>query len=101
MVRKAVDNLELSRWRSLAACELLPLLAEYVKQDPTYRPTTSVHSTRWHATARGREFEILCTGPKFFDTRTNTGGAGAVDMAMHLLRLSFLQAIRLLRERGV
>lgn len=46
MVRRAVDNFELGRWRSLNASELLPVFAEYVKQDPSFSPTKSFHSTR-------------------------------------------------------
>jgi hypothetical protein len=100
MVRRAVDNFELDRWRALPAADLLPLLADYVKQDLTFLPTTSLQSTRWHVSADGREFELLCTGPKFFDTRSGKGGAGAIDLAMHLLHLDFKQSLRLLRQQG-
>jgi len=101
MARRPVDNFELDRWRGLKAGELLPLLADYVKLDVSFHPTTSIESTRWHISADGRDFEILCTDSKFFDTRSGKGGAGAVDLAMHLLHLNFKQAVNLLRARGV
>jgi integrase len=95
------DNSELVRWRSLNAQDVLSVLADYAKQDCDFKPRTSHRSTRWHATANGFEFEILCTGPKFLDTRGGKGGGGAVDLAMHLLGLDFKQAICLLRCKGV
>ena len=101
MRRKPVDNLELARWRGLFAADILLLLAEYAKRDPDFRPRTSHQSTRWHARARGIEFEILCTGPKFLDTRFGKGGGGAIDLAMYLLDLDFKEAVNLLRSKGV
>ncbi|MEK7891600.1 hypothetical protein AAB992_31315 [Burkholderia contaminans] len=101
MGRKAVDNSDLVRWRTLAATDTLHLLADYAKQDRSFIPRTSHQSTRWHAKVNGAEFEILCTGPKFLDTRAGKGGGGAIDMAMHLLRLDFKQAVNLLRSKGI
>lgn len=65
MRRKAVDNSELQRWRALSAAEALAAIAEYAKNDATFRPLKSAASTRWHATVGDLHFEILCTGPKF------------------------------------
>ena len=101
MAKQAVDNLELTRWRSLSADIALSTLADHVKQDRTFSPKASGASTRWHVHAGGMDFEILCTGPKFFDTRTSVGGGGAVDLAMYLLNIDFKQAARLLRSKGL
>jgi len=46
----------------------------------------------------GRDFELLTTGLKWFDTRANVGGGGSIDLAMHLLQLDFKQAVRKLRR---
>jgi hypothetical protein len=46
------------------------------------------------------EFEILTTGVKWLDTRANKGGGGAIDLAMHVLHLSFVDAVKLLIEGG-
>lgn len=96
-----VDNLQLGRWRNISAVDVLLALADYVKQDPTFVPRTSKSSTRWNAKAANREFEFLCTGTKFFDTRAQKGGGGTVDLAMYLFELDFNSAVKLLRDRGI
>ena len=46
------------------------------------------------------DFEILTTGPKWYDTRARKGGGGAIDLAMHVLGLSFVDAVRRLTEQA-
>lgn len=101
MGRKTVDNSDLLRWRSLAAADVLTAVADYIKQDRDFKPRINAQSTRWHVSAGGAEFEILCTGSKFLDTRASKGGGGAVDLVMHLLGLDFKQAVALLRSKGM
>nr|WP_233176786.1 hypothetical protein [Ralstonia sp. ASV6] len=76
-------------------------LATHAKRDSTFTPTKSAGTQRWHATAGTLHFELLLNGPKFFDTRAQAGGGGAIDLAIHLYRLSFNEAIGLLHARGV
>jgi len=95
------DNSTLKRWRELDVVIALNALADYVKQDRTYIPTTSRHSARWNVRVAGRDWELLYTGPKLWDTLTELGGAGAVDLTMYLYRLSFKAAVALLREKGL
>ena len=79
--------------------DALALLAVYYKADPTYVPIKDSSSRRWHVTTASGDFEILTTGPhKWYDIRAKKGGGGAIDLAMHLRRLSFLDAVRLLTE---
>ena len=47
------------------------------------------------------EFEILTTGTKWYDTRAKKGGGGAIDLAMHVLRLSFVDAVRRLTRKSM
>ena len=101
MARRAVDNSDLPRWRSLNATDVLVVLADYAKRDLTFVPRNDPHTTRWHAMLGDLHFELLCTGPKFWNTRSNKGGGGAVDLAMHLLNVGFKQATRTLRDRGL
>ena len=96
-----VDNSDLTRWHSLDAAAVLKVLADYVKEDPTYVPRLNTHSSRWHASVAGNDYEILCTGPKFWDQRANHGGGGALDLAMHLFGISFKKAARLLAESNL
>lgn len=98
MARRAVDNFELERWRATPTLVVLQALADHAKQDLTFVPISSVATTRWHASISGRDFELLLTGPKFFDTRSNTGGGGAVDFVMHLCSLDFKSAVGRLRS---
>jgi hypothetical protein len=93
-VRRSFDASTLTRLREMPAAEALSLVAIHAKSDPTYRPLKTDDSRRWHArTARG-EFEILTTGPKWYDTHERRGGGGAIDLAMHLLGLSFVDAVK-------
>ncbi len=99
--RKSVDNFELARWRRLPAIDVLHLLADHAKQDTHFVPRESAASTRWHVAIDDRNFELLCTGPKFWDTRANLGGGGAVDLAMHLHGVTFKEAAQILRSKGL
>ena len=101
MARRAVDNSDLVRWRAMDAAPLLVRLADNAKCDSTYKPSTNSASTRWHAVVAGADYEMLCTGPKFFDTRAGAGGCGAVDMAMYLFTLDFKSAVSMLRTKGL
>lgn len=72
----------------------LGLLSLVSKQDGTFIPVKDSLTRRWHVrTARG-EFEILTTGIKWYDTRAQCGGGGAIDLAIHLLGLSFVDAVK-------
>ena len=97
----AVDNSALERWRSLDAVGVLLAIADHAKRDASFVPAKAAHTQRWHASVGGQDFELLLTGPKFWDTRGNVGGGGAVDLAMHLARLKFKEAVRLLADRRV
>ena len=90
----------LASLREMPSEDALGLLAIYLKADPTYLPVKDPQSRRWHAQTPVGEFELLITGQKWWDTRAAKGGGGAIDLTMHLLQLSFVDAVRLLMERG-
>lgn len=92
---------ELQRLRQIPAVIALAALATYAKRDSTFVPAKSLKTERWHACVGSYHFELLLNGPKFFDTRSKVGGGGAIDLAIHLHRLSFIDAIGLLRKRGL
>lgn len=79
------------------AAAVLSRLADYAKPDATFKPISAEHTSRWNATAQGRDFEFLLNGPKFYDTRLRRGGGGAIDLAMHLFAVDFKQAVERLR----
>jgi hypothetical protein len=97
-VGRPFDHATLMRFREMASEDALALLAIDCKADSTFEPVKAKHARRWHAlTARG-DFEILTTGPKWYDTRARIGGGGAIDLAMYLLGLSFVDAVKHLSE---
>lgn len=93
-----VDNSTLERWRALDAVPVLLSLADHAKADVSYVPVASKKSSRWHARCAEREFELLLTGSKFWDTRGETGGGGAVDLVMYLKGCDFKEAVAWLRQ---
>jgi hypothetical protein len=97
----AVDNFTLDRLRSLMALSCLHAMGAYVKVDQDYRPTTANTTQRVHVSAAGSDWELLVDGPKFYDTRADTGGGGAVDLVMHLWGVPFKKAVRMLVEAGL
>jgi hypothetical protein len=81
--------------------DALALLAIYYKADPTYLPIKDPRGRRWHVCTACGEFEILTTGSnKWYDTRAKKGGGGAIDLAMHVLHLQFVDAVKYLIKRG-
>lgn len=96
-----MDKLTLERWRALDASRVLLRIADYAKPDAAYVPIKDSASSRWHVSAGGRDFELLLTGPKFWDTRSSVGGGGAIDLVMHVERLSFKAAAVRLKQLGL
>jgi hypothetical protein len=94
---KLVDDQTLVHWRALDALFVLERLGCYAKLDQSFRPITAIDTARYNVHANGRDWELLLTGPKFWDARANKGGGGAVDLAMHLFALDFRSALSMLR----
>lgn len=92
---------DLTRLRGVPAVTVLIALAVHAKRDVSFVPTKSLGTERWHATVGAAQFELLLTGPKFFDTRAKIGGGGAIDLAMHLHCIGFADAVDLLKLRGI
>lgn len=85
----------------MLASRILAALADHAKKDVSFVPVKDGGTERWHATVRGKEFELLLTGAKFFDTRAEKGGGGAVDLACHLFGTDFRGAVAFLRQKGL
>ena len=96
-----VDEVVLQRWRSLPASQVLALISNHAKRDDSFDPITSKNTERWHANVLAREYELITDGPKFFDTRANKGGGGAIDLVMYLHKANFKNATTVLRNLGV
>ena len=99
-MRRTFSRATLSSLREMPSEDALALLATHYKADPTYLPVKDSRSRRWYVHTERGDFEILTTGPKWYDGRARTGGGGAIDLAMHLQQISFVDAVKLLIERG-
>jgi len=98
--RRPFSPAALARLREQPIEEILARLAIDLKVDSTFVPVKDVSSRRWHVHAAGGDFEILTTGPKWYDTRAAKGGGGAIDLTMHLLGVSFVEAVRFLTAKA-
>lgn len=97
---RSVDNSELGRLRGLAALEVLRLMADHTKLDRDFVPLRATGTKRVHVSAAGTDWELLVDGPRFFDTRAERGGGGAVDLVMHVWGVPFRKAVQMLRGVG-
>ena len=97
-LRRSFSFATLVRLRDQPSEVVLARLAIDLKADPTFIPIKDVRSRRWHVHTSHGDFEILTTGLKWYDTRACKGGGGAIDLAMHLLHVPFVNAVTLLAE---
>lgn len=98
MVKKFEES-QLSTIRMLPLSEVLNRLGQsgfYWRRDRDFQPTKDKRTERLYVTRDGDAWEILVTGEKWFDTRAGKGGGGGIDLVMHLVRLDFVGAVRLL-----
>jgi hypothetical protein len=100
-MRRSFSPVTLARLRDLPSEAALAGLAITMKADPTFQPIKDARSRRWHVRTANGEFEILTTGFKWYDTRAGKGGGGAIDLAMHVLGLSFVDAVKRLIEEPI
>lgn len=97
-MRRSFTSAVLADLRNIPLQEVIDNLAICCKPDPTYRPLKDPSSRRWHVFTVSGDFEILTTQSKWYDTRAQKGGGGAIDLAMHLLHVPFGEAVQRLRE---
>lgn len=86
MTRRAFHRTTLQALREMPSEDALALLAVYSKADPTYLPVNDPRSRRWYARTERSDFELITTGPKWWDTRAKTGGGGAINCQPNPLR---------------
>ena len=105
--RSRLPSVKAARVERTAALRAAPLLkalhalGAYVKEDDSFQPTRNKDSRRFHVNAAGREFELVMTGQKWFDTRASKGGGGPIDLTMHVYSETFIRAFgRLERALG-
>jgi hypothetical protein len=98
MRRRSVPQETVESLRLMHVCAALSRLGLHWKRDPDFRPRQDPRTMRVHVSLDGgRVVELLATGTKFYDPQAQRGGGGAVDLAMHLLGLPFVEAVRRLQ----
>jgi hypothetical protein len=75
-------------------------MADHAKLDRDFVPRRAKGTQRVHISAASADWELLVDGPRFFDTRAEKGGGGAVDLVIHLWRVPFKKAVQMLRDAG-
>ena len=93
-IRRPFNESMLAALRWIPSEQVLRQLAIQMKLDPTYVPPKNLGTLRWHVLTERGDFEILTTARFWFDTRERRGGGSAIDLAMHLLGVSFVEAVR-------
>ena len=84
----------LDQVRAVPLTSVLEGLGYHIAIDRDFVPTKDARSQRWLVDSARGATELLVTGPKWFDTRVSRGGGGAIDLVMHLERLSFVSAVK-------
>jgi hypothetical protein len=98
-MRKSFRATTLLHLRETPSDVALRSLAIYCKVDASFHPIKDIKSHRWHVRTEYGEFGILTTGLKWYDPRAKIGGGGAIDLAMHILQVPFVEAVRMLSAR--
>jgi len=99
-MRRRFSAATVNRLRDLQIEIALVAIATMVKADRTFIPTKDARTRRWNVCTERGDYEILTTGRKWYDTRAQIGGGGAIDLTMHLLGLSFVDAVKRLNQVG-
>lgn len=82
----------------MPALVVLKALGDHIKQDPGFEPLSSRETIRWPVSIQGQDYELLCAGANFHETRQQHGGSGAIDLVMDLYQLDFKRAVQRLRS---
>ncbi|EKS4072492.1 hypothetical protein QB142_004535 [Salmonella enterica] len=88
------DDARINHLRIVPVLAVLDALGLYWKRDATFQPVKDKNTVRVHVSLGGAVVELLATGPKWYDVQADRGGGGAIDLAMHLLRLDFVNAVK-------
>ena len=101
MARISFSNEQLVQVRALPLLGILGKLKAdgtlFWRRDVDFVPEKDSRTMRLFISApSGSAWEILVTGPKWYDYRAGKGGGGGIDLVMYLLNLDFVTAVTLL-----
>jgi len=92
--RARFDGAVLDALRAMTPQQTLDRLGLSWKRDRDFSPTKNPATVRLHVSIGGGVIELIVTGARWYDTRAQRGGGGAIDLAMHLLGLQFVDAVK-------
>ena len=92
--RKSFSPELLEQLRAMPVGAALDALGLYWKKDPDFTPVKDKNTARLNVAVGGGVVELLATDCRWYDTRAEKGGGGAVDLTMHLLRVDFVTAVK-------
>lgn len=94
-MRRMTDE-EVAKARAVPLLETLEALGYYVSKDSAFEPRKTKRTISVFISNDADVRELIITGEKWYDKREQVGGGGAIDLVMHLRKLSFSRAVRLL-----
>lgn len=94
--RKPFDDADLDRLREVSIPDALTRIGLYWKVDPDFLPEKNLKTQRLYVSVGSRVVELLVTDMKWYDARAKKGGGGGIDLAMYLLSLDFVHAVKAL-----
>jgi len=98
---RSFDPKLVARLREVPLQLALEGLGLYAAVDRDFTPLKDARTLRWIVAVDEGNVELLVTGLKWFDTREGKGGGGAIDLAMHLLQVDFVEAVKRLGAAGL
>lgn len=104
MARHVVSPALVGRVRNLSLLTMLEQLHQggvlTCTYDKSFRPLQDAQTRRVFVSPAmtGFTFELLLTSVKWFDTRAQKGGGGAIDLYAHLFGTSFVVSVQTLSE---
>ena len=94
--RRSFTNEVLSSVRAMSLEVAVERIGFYRALDRSFVPAKDEATQRWVVSGPQGEWELLVTGPKWYDVRVGKGGGGAIDLAMHLTGRSFVDVVKTL-----
>jgi len=99
MAKRSFDDETLKWVREMPLPLVLDRLRDagklFWRRDLDFKPEKDARTVRLYVSSpEGAAWELLVTGPKWFDTRAGKGGGGGIDLVMHLLGLDFVKSVK-------